>query len=669
MLQNSHSEKSLMRSHLSFTEFWLWVLAALVCYTFTRIVFLIWNWHGLQGLPVSDLMKAFVFGWRFDASAVMALSAPSFLLLIFAKILQKWAPTTWLHELVRFIFCALQLPLMIINMADTELINFVGRRFTYDSLFLVSESKGKVSKLILTYPFLNTAHILVISFFIFALYKLIPQIRIHALESKIALKVWIRQTAITLLSLIALVIGIRGGLQLKPIGFAHARVFAHPMLNSMTLNSAFTFITSAKRESLKREHFFEKEKMLTLLNGSLRSPSLLNSERGSWHKRPMQNVVIIIVESLSLEYMGLNSFGTNAKPAKSYTPFLDQLAQKSLFFSNGFANGRRSIEGVAAVLGGVPALMNEPFISSQYQTNTFYGLGALLKPAGYETLFFHGGMNGTMFFDQFSKSAGFDEYIGMNEYPNRDRDFDGTWGIWDEEFLQFMAEKLSSIQKPFAAGVFTLSSHHPFVVPQKYDRKFENGPVSILKSISYTDYSIEQFFKTAEKQPWYKNTLFIITADHTSLNYRPEFNDEIGRYRVPIILYHPCECLLKNQPHEVLQKLTEQPTQQIDVIPTVLDFLEIKQHAQNYLGQSMFILGDHTAVDFLDGRHYLMASDGYLIRSVNGEIKAFDYGVENANGITKMSSERINELNEKMKANIQYFSEGLWDNRLYFSLQ
>src|SRR5262249_40471257 len=194
------------------------------------------------------------------------------------------------------------------------------------------------------------------------------------------------------------------------------------------------------------------------------------------------NVVIIIVESLSAQYTGMG------EPTRGYTPFLDELGKKGILFKNHFADARRSIDAPPAILAGLPHLVDETFYCAQQKQ--LVGIGSLLKEHGYRTSFFHGGRNGTMYFDIFSKRMGFDNYYGLNEYPNR-RDYDGTWGIYDEPFLQFVGRELTSYKEPFASVVFTLSSHNPYKIPAQYEGVFRKGELPILESVGYVDYSMK----------------------------------------------------------------------------------------------------------------------------------------------------------------------------------
>jgi phosphoglycerol transferase MdoB-like AlkP superfamily enzyme len=343
---------------------------------------------------------------------------------------------------------------------------------------------------------------------------------------------------------------------------------------------------------------------------------------------------------------------------KGYTPFLDSLAKRSLFFKNGFANARRSIEGVAAVMAGIPALMSEPFISSHFASNYFVGLGSMLSAHDYATSFFHGGNNGTMYFDSFAKSAGLNNYYGAVEYSNPE-DNDGTWGIFDEPFLQFMKTRLDDSPQPFLASVFTLSSHNPYKVPAKYENRFPKGPIDILESVGYADYALLRFFQEAEKQPWYNQTLFVITADHTGLTYLPESDNELSRFRVPVLFFHP----KYEWPKEIDR---DQIVQQIDIMPSVMDFLGYENKEMNYLSRSVFIPGERTATMYLDGRYFLAAKDHFIDWSVGAEPKMFALSDPAEKFPLTEPVERKHELEQRLKASIQYFNQGMWDNRLYY---
>lgn len=603
-----------------------------------------------QSKATLDILGSFLIGLRFDIAAVLSVSAPV-LLLSFLPWPRNWN-RAWMWA-TGVLFCVLHIPFYVLNLVDTEFINFVGRRFSYDGLFIANEVPGKFWNFVVSYwPLFLTNTILVLLF----VGVILRQARRwpSGLEwseggpGRRQIKLWLSHIFVCFVAVVIAVVGIRGGLQKKPVSFVNANVFSAPLLNNLILNSTFTLIKSYGAEKLKQETYFtDKEEMLSLLNGSL-TPSLLEGQRPSQR----QNVMIIMLESFGEEYLG-------AHQGKSYTPFLDSLSEKSLVFRNGYANGRRSIEGVAAIMAGIPALMAEPFISSHFTSNYFLGLGTLLGQEGYSSSFFHGGHNGTMYFDSFMQSAGIEKYFGAREY-NNPADDDGVWGIWDEPFLQWMITQLDNQPQPFLTSVFTLTSHQPYKIPAQYRDRFKEGPIEILKAIEYTDYSLQKFFAAAEKKSWYPNTLFIITADHTSIHYRPEYENDIGSYRIPFIVYHPQWKLPRVNAENIVQ--------QIDILPTVLDFLKISPKDKNYLGSSLFVEGDKVAVNFIDGRYLLFARDMYLRWSPgHGEPQMF--AISDRDGERELQGERKEVLFKKLKAHIQYFNEGMWDNKLYYPVR
>ena len=300
---------------------------------------------------------------------------------------------------------------------------------------------------------------------------------------------------------------------------------------------------------------------------------------------------MLLLESFSREYVGfLNGY-------KGFTPFLDSLSQHALVMDSAFSNGLRSIDAIPAVVIGLPALMDDPYITSVYSTNKTRGLTQILNEKGYRTAFFHGGTNGTMDFDGFAGYAGFQDYYGRSEYDN-DADYDGFWGIYDEPFLQFMAQKLNTFQQPFFAFEFTLSSHYPYHVPEQHQNRFPEGDLRIHRVVRYSDYALKKFFETAKTMPWYNSTLFVILADHPAQSVLVSDKDKVlepgasltseqlsyykntsGRYAIPMMLFAPGDSTLIGIDHRTAQ--------QTDVGPTILDYLNFAD-TEVAFGSSLF---------------------------------------------------------------------------------
>jgi phosphoglycerol transferase MdoB-like AlkP superfamily enzyme len=270
--------------------------------------------------------------------------------------------------------------------------------------------------------------------------------------------------------------------------------------------------------------------------------------------------------------------------------------------------------------------------------------------------FFHGGTNGTMGFDSYTHMVGFDHYYGRTEY-NNDKDFDGEWGIRDEEFFQYAAQTINGFKPPFLVAMFSLSSHHPFTVPARYEHKFREGHMAIQKTIMYADYSLGRFFETAKKMPWFDNTLFVITADHTSEGYYPYYHTDAGQFAVPILFY---------KHNSGLKGDSKTIAQQIDIMPSVLSILGYDKGFLAY-GTNLFdSTTQHFSIHNASGLFGLI-KDGYLLE--------FD-GI-NSTGLYDLKRDSLQKINligkalEKkknlevfMKAFLQQYNNRIIENRL-----
>lgn len=632
---------SLKNSFNSWLLFYLKVFViSIATYSFLRVSFLIWNWGLFKSILAADIFKAFLAGPRFDACAMAILFLPMFFISLILPLFlsQNIVKTLWL-----VVWGILQVPFLVLNVIDIEFFNFAGRRFTLSSLFIFQEAQGKMAGFFTTYIPQCAAGIAVILFYLWLVKK-------TASASNLSVISKLTHLFSHFLLLIILVVLGRGGFQQKPIDFVDASLFNAPVLNNLVLNSTFSLIKSSDKDKLPQVQFFTKdEDYIPLLNGSGDKPSVIRSL--SFSKK--QNVVVILLESFALEFMG------EPNQQEGYTPFLDDLSKRSLHFKNAFANGRRSIEGVSSIVAGIPALMNEAFITSEFASNYFVGLGSILSENGYQSSFFHGGNNGTMYFDRFTKSAGIKNYYGANEYVGSSEDNDHVWGIFDGPFFQFFGHKLTEEKKPFFSMIFSLSSHHPYTIPEVYKNKYKKGPLEILESIQYADEALKDFFTYAQTQEWYKDTLFILTADHTQKNLLPEYDNELGRFRVPLLFFHPGITWPKID--------TDQPVQHIDILPSIMDFLGFENKFKILLGESVFKPSpDKSVLLFNDNLYYQITSQYVSVWDKRGDIRHYALSDVRLANLVSIPNETRDKLDRKLKASIQYFNQGMWDNRLYF---
>ena len=368
-----------------------------------------------------------------------------------------------------------------------------------------------------------------------------------------------------------------------------------------------------------------------------------------------ENVVIIILESFAREYIGALNHDLEGGTYHGYTPFIDSLINVSLTFDVSIANGKKSIEAMPSILASLPSL-ETPYTISLYANNQINGLPGLLKRKGYYSAFFHGAPNGSMGFDSFARVVGFDDYFGLNEYPEKD-DFDGIWGVWDEHFFKFFAGKMNSFSQPFLASLFSVSSHHPFKVPEKYKNKFIKGPAPIVEVVGYTDFALHELFDEISSSSWYKNTLFVITADHANESLHTEFQNEFGSYSIPIIFF---------KPGSDLRGIKKRIAQQIDIMPTVLSYLN---YDEEYIAFGNNLLDDSYesfAFNTSGSKYHLYMKDHILEMIDNMPVGLFNYKNDLflKSNLLGNSPELQLEMEDKLKAIIQTYNSMLIDNNL-----
>jgi len=370
-----------------------------------------------------------------------------------------------------------------------------------------------------------------------------------------------------------------------------------------------------------------------------------------------KNVVVLIVESFGREYIGALNKDLEQGHYQGYTPCVDSLISQSTTFRYSFCNGRKSIDGMPSILSSIPMFV-EPFILTPSSMNDFSGLAGILGQEGYETAFFHGAENGSMGFQAFAQKTGFQHYYGRTEYEEArgTNDFDGTWAIWDEPFLQYYAQQMSQLKQPFMTAVFTASSHHPFVVPEQYKQQFPEEHIEIQKCIRYTDMALGRFFQTASRQPWFRNTIFVLTSDHTNMSDHAEFQTDLGGFCSPIIIYEP------SHPVGVMH---DKVAQQIDILPTVLSMLH---YQKPYFGCGIDVLNTPAektwAVNYLNGI-YQYVRDGYVLQYDGTQVKGL-YRLDDRlmKNDLKGKVPLQQQLESELQAIIQQYMERMTQNRL-----
>lgn len=615
---------------------------SLLLFFLTRVLFLAFNYEYFSFNSTYDFFRIFFFGLKFDLSVVMLINA----FYIFLQTLPFAFRASKIYQgFAEGIFYLTHIIALLPNCVDLVFFRFIFKRSTFDvaqSVFIGDELETLFFQYIRDYWYVVVIWLALIAVMIL-LYRISSK--------KIILKKWtfprfLIQTVVMIFILgIAFVIS-RGGFQLRPISILTASEVASARNTPLVINSTFSLIITMNSSELPEKNYMSSGQASTLFNPVKKYPSATSAKK--------MNMIIIVLESFSKEYSGL--LNSNVEGYKGYTPFLDSLMNSGLCFVNAYANARRSIEGIPAIISGLPSLMNDAFITSSYAGNDFNSLPILLKSKGYSSAFFHGGNNGTMNFDIYALAAGYEKYYGRNEY-NNDLDYDGKWGIYDEEFLQYSAQTLNSQPEPFTAVIYTLSSHHPYKIPERYKKTFEHGNLEIHQSIQYADYALRQFFKTASAMPWFKNTLFVVTADHSSVCSFPYYQSIAGAYAIPVIYYLP---------DGSLNGFSDIITQQADILPSVLHLLNYNEPFVSF-GSSVFdSAAPHFAVFYSDNTYYLI-KDQHLLQ-FDGNTSGGYFNLCNdsllQNNLLNAKGLKFKQAEIFLKAYIQQYNNRIIKNKL-----
>jgi phosphoglycerol transferase MdoB-like AlkP superfamily enzyme len=559
------------------------LLLLLAIFAISRVVFFTINHNSFKDVSCLSFLKICGYALRYDLSAIWALNVLYFIVgILFLHRNPSW------FRYAFYLFITINSIAFAFEFSDWIYFKFNFKRATADVLLFFTRKGDSLSilpGLLKDYWYILVAYIAIVNVF----YKinnrwtkaLVPLVDTSVYQKILHIAfhlVWISGIA---------VVAIRGGLQYVPIGVRNAVQVVNNKEVPLVINTPFSIITTLQNQFLETPAY----RHIAVAQADVNTHK--NYVSGSFKK---MNVVVIMLESFSKEFTSLGI-------SPSYTPFLDSLMQQGLLCNNAFANGLHSAEGIPAVLSGMPSLMDEAIPVSPYSTNTMPSFANLLSPYGYTSYFFHGGTNGTMSFDVYTAAAGFQKYFGRTEYDH-EADYDGNWGIWDAPFLQRVVKELNNVKQPFISGVFTLSSHPPYAVPDSLKNKLPVGLLPAHQAIAYTDFALRQFFEAAAQQSWYENTLFVITADHTSpLSAHPYYRSEIGQYSIPILYYAPNDAHLKGQVSAV--------TQQIDILPSVLDYLHYPKPFYA-LGNSIFHPSHPFAIAYFNQQYVWIENDFVL---------------------------------------------------------
>lgn len=571
------------------------ILFLLALFTLARILFLMFNGRYFETDSFWQSILLFIAGWRFDLSSIATVNALFILLLLIPF---PFRSSKFYQGLLRAVFIAFNSIALLTYCIDLEYFEIYRRRIDYPAL-LENLTGFEVNYFLKSY-WLPMIIWVIFTFFIFLSSKLISFTKEKVRKP---LKYYAVQSLLFILVMPLVLLGIRGGLQLKPLDVVNAGMYTTTTNFSLVTNNPFVFIKTLDKKAVE----------LQAGQNAPYKPIVSIKAKDGFKKK---NVVIFVLESFSKEFIGaLNPNYRNNKEYRTYTPFLDSLTDHAFVCTDAYANDENSMRSLPNILSSVPSWMHDEITNSIYTQNEIHSLASILKQKGYRTLFFHGGRNGTMNFDAYVKSVGFENYYGLNEFPDKSKT-DGKWGVYDEPFFRFFAEKLNETEKPFLGAVFSLSSHDPYKIPEKHQGKFPEGPLPIHKSAAYVDYSLKEFFETAKTMPWYDNTLFVITADHGprwNERHMPFYKNMAGKNAIPLLYFSPGDSL---------RGIYEKTSQQADILPSVLHLLNYNGRLFSF-GRNIFESHKEAfALANKGNKGYLLIKDGYLAELENDTLKS-----------------------------------------------
>lgn len=636
-----------------------------VLYMITRVAFVLENWStlsvGWDQLSMGELLAGSL---RFDSSAILYTNW-LWIILMLLPIHTKERP--WWHKMCKWIFVVINSLGLTINLVDTVYSQFTGRRTTA-TFFAEFSNENNLGGIFFTelighwYLLLLGIALIAALWFLYTKPDLSEESKAKIQNSK--LKYYLAISFGLIVAIPFSLFAMRGGFtrDTRPITISNANQYVHsPQQASIVLNTPFSIIRTIGKRPFKDPQYMPEDQL-----ASIYSPLHIPSGADTI---PMvtgqKNVMVIILESFSREYFGYynQSLRQSHPDFVSYTPFLDSLLEHSLTYEHTFANGRKSIDAMPSSLSSVPFFI-EPFILTPSSLNDLSGLADCLGQKGYHTAFFHGAPNSSMGFQAFARSSGFKQYFGMSEYCDNPRtggrsDFDGHWAIWDEDFLQFTATAITErLKEPFMVGFFSATSHHPFNIPTNYESTYTGGPLPIHRTIQYCDNALRKFFATASQQPWFKNTLFVFTADHTSRLQYDESNTSVGVFSIPIAIYDPSGELPTGMLPGVMQ--------QIDIMPSVLRILGYDKPFPAF-GKNVFDPNETPwAVNFSNDIYQYIEGDYTLLFDGEMPTGLYNYVLDPLlkHNLLKAEPQRTNGMLTRLKAIVQTYMIRMTTNHL-----
>ena len=582
---------------------------------------------------LASLAGSFWYGLRFDFSITAALLAiPSLLLMLPVPLARKngWVKMVWALMMLIMISSAFLL------IADIIYFEYVQRHIGRE-LVMLADDMGFVIDMVLNQ---YRVHFLIFLFVMGLLWKGSMWLFSKPLFQSNQRFSWIRGGAGFIASVLVLVVIARGGFGGKPIQSIDAYADGNEKKANLVLNGVFTAIhTSRKSKSIKYAFFNDEEKLrLGPLFGIDTTSKHPFQREYSDNKLTGKNIVILFLESWGQRYVDAlagNNFGV--------TPNMDKLVEDSLVFENFYAAGQRSAYGIQATLTGIPIIQGFPYLGAGLEVSRISRLGALAGRNGYSSVMMQTSLRHSLRLNSIALGTGFDIFYGQEDFPivlDYPDPASAHFG-WDYEMLHFFKNEADKINTPFLSFLFTGTTHEPYAEPPKELQKYPHGEdhdQDFLNEIFYSDWAIGEFFRNARKSTWFKDTVFIITADHARGGDADEMH---GQFRIPLLIYSPGYI----QPG----RRTEVASQ-LNLMATAVDLMGISEPF-SAMGESLLRTEDQFAMVFSGNLIGAVSDQGYVKHSL---VQRIEQQGEDA--------EALDQLEQRLLLTNQLVGEALQSN-------
>lgn len=531
-------------------------------------------------LTTNELLLSFFMGLRIDF-AILSLFTSILWLLLLLPI--KLTLNKNYRISLGIIFSIIVATIVFFNIADVYYFGYVHRHIVNEMALLSNDLTSFVEMAINLYLTPLLVGIVIFLTIVYIFYKIFSS---PLQEQKLESKQW---SAILLVIIIAF-LGIRGKVSGKSFSIADAFAIKKLSSGNLALSGTYTVYRSAKQKNVNHYKIPPAQAIQTLKD-TIKSDKFRFANENYPLMRKMitptqknYNVVIVMIESLSAKYLDALSHNDF-----KVTPTLDKLSQEGQLYTNFYANGQRSQDGITTIYTGITQPVGFEAIGSGLELYGLSYLGSIAKANGYTTLAMQSSKRRSFRVDVVSRLAGFNEYYGAEDIPKTgDEKGKPQFGTWDGDSLRFLSQKLNHIQEPFLTFFFTSATHAPYFLPNKryalyqHNNKSEAG---YLNTLYYVDTQIKEFMQRAKQQTWFDNTVFIFTADHVASSGDAKDAKQIKKsnallpnFHIPLIIYAPK--ILKPLQSNILSSHS-------DIIPSIIDMLGFDTEF-TMIGQSLF---------------------------------------------------------------------------------